>query len=116
MTAADLTGVLAGEPYGFHPAEPPEGPPHQVIGSSSQAGLAAVQRRYVPTNPSGGAVTAPTPAPPDDATPSLVELDAKEALLAAVLAWDEAVTVRQGTVQAYTALRTAVREYREVAR
>jgi len=54
------------------------------------------------------------PAHVPSGTPSLVELDAKEAVLAAVLAWDEAVTLRQGTVQTYTALRAAVREYREV--
>ncbi|MFD2792545.1 hypothetical protein ACFS27_03190 [Promicromonospora vindobonensis] len=30
MSTNDLTGVLACEPYGFHPAEPPEGPPHDL--------------------------------------------------------------------------------------
>lgn len=74
----------------------------------------AVMKATAPTNPSDGAVTQPNPAPSD--APSLVELDAKEAVLAAVLAWDEAVTIRQGTVQTYTALRAAVREYREVSR
>lgn len=72
--------------------------------------------QHAPTDASTGVVTDRAPAPSREAAPSLVELDAKEAVLTAVLAWDEAVTVRQGTVQTYTALRAAVREYREVAR
>lgn len=67
---------------------------------------------HAPTDPSGGAVTS-TPAPSDDTTPSLVELDRREAgerALAALIEWRTAVDVR-AHIHATVALRKAADGY-----